>query len=249
MLAPRLYTDLASWWPLFSPPERYAEEADWLLDTLTTARGAPPATMLELGSGGGHTASHLGRRVAMTLVDRSTAMLDVSRRLNPAAVHVAGDMRTVRLGRTYEAVMIHDAVMYMTTAADLEAALATARAHLAPDGIAVVLPDYVAETFRPHVETGGHDADDGSGRSLRYINWIQAPAAGGGEHNADLAMLLREPDGTVRVVHDRHRFGLFGRDTWRATFVRAGFAAPAIVRDWWQRDVFLAGPADQPASG
>ena len=25
--APRLYTDLASWWPLVSPPGGYAEEA------------------------------------------------------------------------------------------------------------------------------------------------------------------------------------------------------------------------------
>ena len=140
--------------------------------------------------------------------------------------------------------MIHDAIMYMTTEADLEAALTTARVHLAPDGVAAVLPDYVAETFKPHVETGGHDAPDGSGRGLRYINWIQAPAPGaGGEHSAELAILLRESDGSVRLVHDRHRFGLFARDTWRAAFGRAGFAAPAIARDWWQRDVFLARPA------
>jgi len=43
-------------------------------------------------------------------------------------------MRSVRLGRTYDAVIIHDAIMYMTTEDDLVAALATARAHLAPAG-------------------------------------------------------------------------------------------------------------------
>ena len=243
MLPPRLYTDLAAWWPLFSPPDRYAEEADWLLDTVATMLGRRPATMIELGSGGGHTASHLGRHAAMTLVDLSPAMLDVSRRLNPRASHVEGDMRTVRLGQTFDVAMIHDAVMYMTTADDLAAALTSLRAHLTTNGIAAVLPDYVAETFKPHVESGGHDADDGSGRGLRYISWIQAPAPGATVHSADLAILLRDADGAVRMVHDHHRLGLFDRATWHAAFARAGFAAPTIVRDLWQRDVFLARPA------
>ncbi|MBI3513448.1 MAG: class I SAM-dependent methyltransferase [Proteobacteria bacterium] len=243
MLPPRLYTDLAAWWPLFSPPDRYAEEADWLLDTATKMLGRRPATMLELGSGGGHAASHLGRHAAMTLVDASPAMLDVSRRLNPRATHVHGDMRTVRLGTAFDVVMIHDAVMYMTAEDDLCAALTTLRAHLSTNGIAVVLPDYVAETFKPHVESGGHDADDGSGRGLRYISWIQAPDSGATVHSADLAILLRDTDGTVRLVHDRHSLGLFTRATWRTAFARAGFAAPTITRDLWQRDVFLARPA------
>jgi hypothetical protein len=240
---PRLYTELAPWWPLFSPPDRYAEEADWLLAALTKTLGARPATMLELGSGGGHTASHLGRHVAMTLVDAAPAMLEVSRRLNPRATHVEGDMRAVRLGKTFDAVMIHDAIMYMTTPDDLCAALATARAHLAADGVAVVLPDYVAETFRPHVETGGRDAGDGSLRGLRYISWVQAPAPGASTHAVDLAILLRDRDGTVRQVHDRHTFGLFPRELWRHAFTRAGFAAPRMLRDLWQRDVFVAQPA------
>ena len=33
--APHLYTDLASWWPLISPPEDYAEEAEEFIRILT----------------------------------------------------------------------------------------------------------------------------------------------------------------------------------------------------------------------
>ena len=242
MSLPRLYTDLATWWPLFSPPALHAEEADWIHARLGEALGRPPASILELGSGGGNTASHLGRHAAMTLVDPSPAMLDVSRRLNPAAMHVDGDMRTVRLGARFDAVMLHDAVMYMTTEADLLAAFETARAHLAPGGMLIVLPDYVAETFKPHVETGGQDAADG--RGLRYLSWIQPPAPGATTHAVDLAILLRRPDGTVEAVHDRHIFGLFSRACWGATFERAGFATPDITRDWWQREVFFAKPLE-----
>ena len=240
MNLPRLYTDLAAWWPLFSPPEPHAEEADWIHARLGEALGRAPSSILELGSGGGNTASHLGRRTTMTLVDPSPAMLAVSRRLNPSATHVEGDMRTVRLDMRFDAVMIHDAVMYMTTEADLAAAFATARAHLDPGGVLVVLPDYVSETFKPHVETGGQDAADG--RGLRYVSWIQPQTPGATTHAVDLAILLREPDGTVDAVHDRHCFGLFPRARWCAALTRAGFAPPAITRDWWQREVFFAKP-------
>ena len=41
-------------------------------------------------------------------------MLELSRTLNPDCEHLEGDMRTLRLGRTFDAVLIHDAVMYMT---------------------------------------------------------------------------------------------------------------------------------------
>lgn len=237
----RLYSDLASWWPLFSHPDRHEEEAEWLLGVLDGALGRKPRTLLELGAGGGNTASHLGRDLTLTLVDAAPAMLAVSRALNPNATHVEGDMRSVRLGAHFDVVTIHDAIMYMTSEADLVAALATARAHVAPDGIVAVLPDYVAETFRPHVETGGHDAADG--RGIRYISWIQPPAPGGATHCVDLALVLRRPDGSTEVVHDRHTFGLFSRAQWRAAFEHAGFATPTITPDWWQRDVFLAKPA------
>jgi SAM-dependent methyltransferase len=239
---PRLYADLAPWWPLFSPPNRYAEEAAWILDTLIGALGARPSSILELGSGGGNTASHLTRLVRMTLTDLAPGMLEVSRRLNPDAEHVEGDMRSLRLGKTFDAVMIHDAIMYITTDDDLVATLATARAHLNPEGALVVLPDYVAETFASRVETGGHD--DGSGRGLRYLAWVHPPVAGATVHDIDFAVMLRVADGSVDVLHDRHRMGIFSRESWRRAFVRAGFAPPDIRPDPWQREVFVARPRE-----
>lgn len=242
MPPPRLYGDLATWWPLLSHPDDYAGEAEWIVATFD-ARGKRPATVLELGSGGGNMASHLSKSVRMTLVDLSPQMLAVSRNLNSGVEHIEGDMRTVRFGRAFEAVLIHDAIMYMTTEDDLAAALATARAHLAHDGITIVQPDHVAETFEPGTEMGGHDADDGSGRGLRYMTWTHAPAPGASVQHTDFAILLRKPGGEVEMVHDRHTTGVFPRETWRAAFARAGFAPPEIVRDLWKRDVFIAKPA------
>jgi SAM-dependent methyltransferase len=239
---PRLYAGLALWWPLFSRPEDYAQEAAWILGALAETLGRQPGHILELGSGGGNIASHLVQSVPMTLNDVSGTMIEVSRRLIPNAEHVEADMRNLRLGKTFDAVMIHDAIMYMTTARDLVAALTTARVHLAPDGAVIVLPDYVAETYEPRVQSGGHDAGDGSARALRYTAWAQPVKSGATAHDLEFAIMLRVADGTVEVFHDRHRLGVFPRAAWREAFNAAGFAPPETRQDSWHREVFIARP-------
>ncbi len=240
--SPRLYRDLARWWPLFSAPEHYAEEAAALRELFAGALHRMPRTVLELGSGGGNLASHLVPHTTMTLTDLSEDMLQQSRALNPGVEHVQGDMRTLRLGRRFEAVLIHDAIMYMTQEQDLVAALATARAHVQEDGVTVVLPDAVAETHQPTTDLGGDDAKDGSGRGIRWIEWSHAPRAGETLAITDYVLALRAADGTLEVVHDRHAEGIFSRAAWRACFLRAGFASVEIVADPWRHDVFIARP-------
>ena len=103
----------------------------------------PPRTVLELGSGGGNNASHLKARFDMVLVEPSAGMRAVSRALNPECEHIDGDMRTVRLGRQFDAVFVHDAVCYMTTESDLRLAIETAFVHCRPGGVALFAPDFV----------------------------------------------------------------------------------------------------------
>ena len=217
---PMLYGPLASWWPLLSAPAEYAEEADFYRRVLEEAGVEPIETVLELGSGGGNNASHLKRRFRMTLVDRSPDMLAVSRALNPECQHVQGDMRSVRLGREFDAVFVHDAIAYMTSREDLLRAMRTARAHCRSGGVALFVPDHVRETFRPGTSHGGHDGD---GRALRYLEWSWDPDPSDTTVLSDFAYLLREEDGSVRVVHDRHEAGLFPRAVWTETLEDAGF--------------------------
>lgn len=239
MSLPRLYTDLASWWPLLSPPdEDYAAEADVMIEMLIETLGETPGTILELGSGGGNNARYLKDHAQMTLVDLAPGMLEVSRRLNPEVEHIEGDMRTVRLDRTFDAVVIHDAIMYLLTEDDLVAALATAHAHLRPGGAVIVLPDCVGETYRPSVESGGEDGEDG--RAMRYLIWTHPPIPDTTAFYEDFAMMLRRPDGSVECVHDRHQFGVFSRAQWQDAFRRAGFAGATERADPWREVVFIA---------
>ncbi len=221
----RFYGELADWWPLISPPEEYAEEAAFAASLLQPDSTTDRPDVLELGSGGGHLASHLADRFGLTLLDLSAPMVAVSRRLNPEARHEVGDMRTVRLGREFDAVLIHDAVDYMTTEADLAAAIATAYAHCRPGGRVVIVPDDVVETFEERTEHGGSDGEDG--RAVRFLSWSYDPDPTDSETLTQYAFVLRAPDGGVQVVSETHRCGLFNRETWLRLLSAAGLTASA----------------------
>jgi SAM-dependent methyltransferase len=225
---PKLYEELADWWPLMSAPADYEEEAAFFADALARACARPPRSVLELGSGGGNNASHLKRRFDLALVEPSAGMLAVSRALNPECEHVQGDMRTVRLGRLFDAVFVHDAVAYMTTEADLRLAIETAFVHCRPGGAALFAPDALRETFTSSTDHGGHDE---GGRGLRYLSWTWDPDPADTTYLTDYAYLLRHPDGSMRVEHDRHVEGLFARADWLRLLSEAGFHPRAVQFD------------------
>lgn len=142
----RIYRDLTDWYHLPDPLADHEDEAD-LIAGLLAERGLAHGELLELGCGAGNNASSLQRQYTCTLTDLSPQMLALSLAKNPQAEHVQGDMRTLRLNRTFGAVFAHDSLCYMLTEADLAAVAATAWAHLRSGGVAVFSPDCVREDF------------------------------------------------------------------------------------------------------
>jgi trans-aconitate methyltransferase len=223
---PRLYRELADWYPLLTPLGDYAEEAAFYRLLFEAHCQRPPRTLLDLGSGGGHNAAYLKSTLAVTLVDRELAMLELSRRLNPECEHIQGDMRSVRLGRVFDCVLVHDAVSYMTARTDLVSVIVTAFTHTAPGGVAMFQPDFVSETFAPGTDTGG---SDGHGRSLRYLEWRWVPDSKTDSYVTDMAYLLRNENDEIEVIHDRHMMGLFPRSVWLELIAAAGFEPLAVA--------------------
>ena len=220
----RLYQELASWWPVISPSVEYADDAA-VIGGIFASAGRPVRSVLDLGCGGGHMAMYLRDGRSMTLVDLSAEMLAVSRQLNPDCDHVQGDMRTIRLGRQFDAVLAHDAVDYLTSRADLSRVIGTAFAHCRPGGLAVFAPDHTAETFR--AGTGGGGGHDGTGRQASFRERTSDPVPDDDWILAEYEFTLRDAEGTVRVVPEAHRLGAFRRNTWLRTLRTAGFAAEA----------------------
>ena len=216
----KLYGELAPWFHLLTHPADYEEEAAQVVRVVEEAVDGRAETLLELGSGGGNNASFLKKRFACTLTDLSEEMLALSRTLNPECEHLQGDMRTLRLGRTFDLVFVHDAVMYMTTEEDLRAAIETVAAHLRPGGVAVLTPDTTRELFEPDTRHGGHDGEDG--RSLRYLEWVRDPDPDDSTYDVEFVVVLQEPGEPVRIEHERHVFGVFSDSTWRRLVTEAG---------------------------
>ena len=166
----RMYEDFAHLWPLISHHSDYEEEAVHWRSALTDELGQGRLRILELGVGGGNNLHHIlypecdGRISAdaacngehmlhdhpahdAVVVDPSHKMLANCKLLNPTVTQYIGDMRSVRLNDTFDAMLIHDAVCYLTSEDDINATLATARAHLRQDGVLIMAPDWYTETY------------------------------------------------------------------------------------------------------
>lgn len=222
----RFYGELAPWFHRITPPEDYVDDADHALRIIESVVD-DATTLLELGSGWGNNAVHLKRRFRCTLVDISDEMLAVSRSLNPDCEHLPGDMRSVRLGREFDAVFVHDAIDYMRTEADLAAAIETVAVHLRPGGVAVLTPDVTAETFEPATLAEAKDHED---VSVRYLEWTHPPSPGSTTVEVDMVLVTRDAGGATRVESDRHTVGVFPETTWRRLIETAGLelVAPRV---------------------
>jgi SAM-dependent methyltransferase len=134
----------ARYYDLLYRDKDYAGEAAYLASHLR--RHAPDAaSILELGCGTGAHAEHLARTgYTVHGVDQSETMLEraAARKAALPAETAArlsfgrGDARTVRTGAQYDAVIsLFHVMSYQTGNADLQAAFATAAAHLRPGGL------------------------------------------------------------------------------------------------------------------
>jgi len=225
-MRPLLYSTLTSWYRLVDPPEDHEEEAAAYTAALAGAIRGGADTLLELGAGAGHNARFMKRRFRCTLTDVSPEMLALSRELNPDCEHAEGDMRTLRLDRTFDAVLVHDAIGYMLTQADLRAVARTAFLHTRPGGAALFAPDHLAETF--HETTLLIEGEDES-RALRCIEWTFDPDPADTTCVVHYAFLLRE-GATVTPCHDTHVEGLFPEETWRRVLSETGFEVDTVAR-------------------
>jgi len=219
----KMYGDLVGWYRLMTPPEEYEQEAAIYADGLRRAR-REVRDVLELGCGAGHNARWMKAAFRLTLVDLSERMLALSEELNPECRHVVGDMRSVVLGETFDAVFVHDAVAYMTSQEDLRAVMATARKHLRPGGVVLFVPDDVRDEFEEWTDVW--ENSDGE-RHLRFEEHNRDPDPAD-ELAESLYRWTMTEGGETTVVEETHTFGMFDHATWLALLAAEGFLAERV---------------------
>ena len=221
----RLYTDLAWLWPMWGDVAdeyaRYCRHVSGLIELHATH---PVGTLLDIGCGGGKNVFNLKGTFSVTGVDLSPAMLAQARRLNPESTFVLGDMRTFRLDRTFDAVLMDDAISYMTCLADFVAAFRTASAHLDAGGVLVVTPDVTVETFRQNRTVAAPATRKGRPDELDvvFVENVYDPDPADEQYETTVLYLIRD-HGRLRIETDHWTMGLFSLDTWRRVLRETGF--------------------------
>ena len=141
-----VFGDYARYYNLLYKDKNYRQESAFVLERLN-ACNCQPRTLLDLGCGTGRHAFEVAKQgVVTTGVDMSQTMLDMGReelgRTSgfpaglPLPCLLSGDARSVRLGKTFDAVTsLFHVMSYQNTEEDALAELETARQHLKPGGV------------------------------------------------------------------------------------------------------------------
>jgi SAM-dependent methyltransferase len=249
----RLYGDLAWTWPIISPPSDYVEEANRFSELLRRFGEEPVRSLLHLGCGGGHLDRTLKHSFEVVGVDLSLEMLRLAHRLNTQVVYMQGDLRTVRLHRSFDAVIAADAIDYMLTADDLRSAFSTAYEHLRPGGVFCTYAEITPGSWLQN-ETDVCIHESGTTEIVFVDNRYDPDATDSTVE--DLHVHIMRVSGRLHIEADRHVLGIFGLDVWRSLLVEVGFDVRLLERDadgipWFvcTRPVSSAGPAPQQRGG
>ena len=216
----RLYGQLAWLWPIISAPSNYLDETTSLAEEIRRTSRREVRTLLNLGCGGGHHDYGLKRYFQVVGIDLSEGMLDLARKLNPEAEYMADDIRSVRLGTTFDAVTIFDAINHMTTESDLLACFQTAAAHLEPGGILLTIPEVTSEgTVQNQTFCSTHQQED---VQVTFIENHFDTDPSDTLFEVTLVFLIRRGN-ELSIEIDRHVCGVFPRTTWWKLLQEAGF--------------------------
>lgn len=134
-----VFNEYARYYDLLYRDKDYAGETDYV-HNLIQAQHPGAHSILNLGCGSGrHDRCLADRGYDVTGVDLSEEMLVAARGAasgNGRLGYSHGDVRTVRLGKTFDVVIsLFHVMSYQVTNEDLKAAFDTARIHLKPGGI------------------------------------------------------------------------------------------------------------------
>jgi ubiquinone/menaquinone biosynthesis C-methylase UbiE len=145
-----MYADLAKYYDTQYSSKDYPTEVR-RLEALARRYGrSGGTTWLDVACGTGKHLEILRRRHACAGVDASPEMLRIARRRLPGIPLHRGDMRTFRLGRTFDVVTcLFSAIGHLTSERDIRKTFATLARHLKVGGVAIVEPWVLPSKARP----------------------------------------------------------------------------------------------------
>ena len=212
----------------------YAAESEEV-HALVQARRPGARTLLDVACGTGGHLRHLKDHYEVTGVDVDEGMLVEARRHLVDVDLVEGDMRTLRLGARFDAVIcLFSAVGFMQGAKELNAAVGAMADHLHPGGVLVVdgwvRPDEWRDDFGPHVELATND-------EMKVVRVTRSEREGS-TTTLEMHHLVATRDAVEHLV-DVHRLTLFTPAEYEAALARAGLSVEVIASPMHGRDRYV----------
>jgi SAM-dependent methyltransferase len=205
----KAYTDLAWVDTVVSSPEEVAEETELYCEAIKKYSEIEIKTLLHLACGAGMNDYTFKKHFKVIGVDISEDMLSLARKLNPELEYIHGDMRTIALGKRFDAVAIPDSIDYMKTKEELRKVIITANKHLKPGGMLLIVA-HPKETFKENnfVYTGKKEDIEITVFENNYL-----PPDNDSIYEATIVYLIRNK-GKLETYTDIHILGLFDKETW-----------------------------------
>ncbi len=224
----RMYDDLNWIWPIISPKENYIESSEDMMKAIRNNSRIEVKTLLHIGCGGGHHDYTLKKNFDLTSFDLSKEMIEHARKLNPEVTYYVGDMRSARLEKTFDAVIIPESINYMLTEKDLGAAFKTAFIHLRQGGVLCTFAEYHKDRFQQNM-TWSAMLNKGN-IDITFIQNNYDPDPSDTFFEATFVYLIRR-DGRLEVETDLHRQGIFEAEVWIRLLKDAGFEIETAESD------------------
>ena len=188
---------------------------------------ASPAaqTLLDVACGTGAHLVEMQRWYAVEGVDLSPAMLAVAQTRLPGIPLREGDMRTLDLRKTFDAVTcLFSSIGYMTDPTELRAAIARLAAHVAPGGVLIidgwVRPGQWRDNFRP-------DSPDVASDDQVTVVRLSYSRRDGSITELEMHHLV-QTDAGIDYFMEPHRLRLTETDEYVSAVTEAGLEARVI---------------------
>jgi dTDP-3-amino-3,4,6-trideoxy-alpha-D-glucopyranose N,N-dimethyltransferase len=215
----------------------YEAEAATLVE-LIRARNPAAASLLDVTCGTGRHLEMLGATFDdVAGVDLEPALLKVARTRLPGVSLTLADMRTLDLGRTFDAVTcLFSSVGYLGEPDALSQAISRMAGHLSPGGVLVLDGWIKPESWLPGINVHALARDDNGTAAARVIRSRRE----GNRTHLDMRYLVATQDGFEEAAEE-HILTLFTHAEYRRAFAGAGLEPDVVASPMGpDRDQYVA---------
>ena len=185
---------------------------------LIRAHNPDARTLLDVACGTGKHLEHLQTQFECAGVDLDEGLLEVARERVPGVPLEAADMRTLELGRRFDAITcLFSAIGFVGSPDGLAAAARAFAAHLEPGGVLLVEPWLTPERWRPNTPHVLSASDEGIALARVTLSGLEGERLSTTEMHYTVATTDR-----VESWVELHELYLFTEDEMRAAFEAAG---------------------------